>query len=82
MSDEDNFDSSLTARYANHCRVGQNLVEFILDFGQHYGEQAPVYHTRIITTAASVGGFVATILEAIEDHRKRLQAAGLEEPKE
>ena len=41
-----------------------------------------MYHTRIITTAASVGGFVATILEAIEDHRKRLQAAGLEEPKD
>jgi len=82
MSDSGNPENSLTGRYANDCRVGQNLIEFVIDFGQHYEEQPTVYHTRIITTPASMGEFVATMLEALEAHRQRVQQAGLGDVKE
>jgi hypothetical protein len=76
--DHDTVDDSLTAVYANECRVGQNLIEFIIDFGQRYSEKPPTYHTRIITTPVSMGEFVETMLKALEAHRERIEAAGLE----
>lgn len=82
MSDSGNLDNLLTGKYANDLRIGHNLIEFIIDFGQHYEGQATVYHTRIITTPVSMSEFVATMLEALEAHRQRAQRAGLEDVKE
>ena len=76
MGDDDIIDGTPTALYANECRVGQNLIEFIIDFGQRYEDQAPRYHTRIVTTPFSMKEFVATMLEALEEHRQRMETAG------
>ncbi len=76
MCDENPIDGSLTGLYANECRVGQNLVEFVIDFGQRYNEHPPIYHTRIITTPVGMGEFVAAMLEALEAHRLRIRMAG------
>ncbi len=38
-------------RYANYFKVGHNAFEFVLDFGQFYGEGKEIqFHTRIITS--------------------------------
>jgi hypothetical protein len=37
------------ARWANHCQLGYNAFEFLLDFGQAYDpEEHETIHTRIV----------------------------------
>jgi hypothetical protein len=43
--------AQLEARYVNCFEAGYNDVEFVVDFGQQYGSGAPLYHTRIVTSA-------------------------------
>lgn len=59
-------DNQRHARYANYFKVGHNAFEFLLDFGQSYGqsgEAAP--HTRIVTTPVYAKTFAQTLQEAI-----------------
>lgn len=43
----------IEARYANFFRVGHNLAEFVIEFGQLYSDsEVEVLHTRIVTTPA------------------------------
>ena len=81
VTNDDIDDGSLIGVYANQCRVGHNLIEFMIDFGQQREEHKAVYHTRIITTPFGMGEFVATMLEALEAHRRRVESAAGEEPK-
>lgn len=38
-------------RYSNYCEIGTNEMEFLLAFGQWYGQGTePNIHTRIVTT--------------------------------
>jgi len=75
MSDDGTKDDSLIGIYANECQVGSNLIEFMIDFGQRQQEHRTVYHTRIITTPFGMGEFVATMLDALEEYRRRVKAA-------
>jgi hypothetical protein len=59
-------------RYANYCRVGQNAMEFVIDFGQRYGEtEPPQFHTRIVTTPLYMKAIVLALEEAVESYDKR-----------
>ena len=46
---EDTNDDQIEGRYANYFNIGHNSAEFVLDFGQSYGEgdQARI-HSRIV----------------------------------
>ena len=49
-------------RYANYFEVGHNEFEFVIDFGQFYGDDNDVQrHTRIITNPA----YMKTLLELL-----------------
>jgi hypothetical protein len=82
MSDDEIDDRLMIGVYANECRVGQNLIEFMIDFGQRNPANKVVYHTRIVTTPFGMGEFVATMLEALEAYRKRLGSSAGEEEKQ
>ena len=59
----------LEARYANYFQIGQNAVEFIIEYGQFYpDEAAPLLHTRIITSPVYVKNLIALLQEALEKH--------------
>jgi hypothetical protein len=51
MNDEPSEDSpGSQALYTNYFRVGYNLMEFVVDFGQLYSDSPePRLHTRIVT---------------------------------
>lgn len=49
-------------QYANYFEVGHNEFEFVIDFGQFYGDENDVRkHTRIITNPA----YMKTLLELL-----------------
>jgi hypothetical protein len=56
-------------RYANYFEVGHNAFEFLLDFGQHYPEDATGsrgaarLHTRIVTGPV----YAKALLELLRD---------------
>jgi hypothetical protein len=65
----------LQGRYTNYCRVGQNAMEFVVDFGERYGEQdAPLFHTRLITTPNYMKAIVFALQEALENYGRRFSA--------
>ena len=42
-------DEPIEGRYANYFKVGHNSAEFVLDFGQAYGESGEAQiHSRIV----------------------------------
>lgn len=70
------LDRHLTGYYANYCRTGHNLIEFVLDFGHRYAEDgAPVYHTRIVTTPTYMEEFLAAMNLAMAEYRSAAAAA-------
>ena len=68
---QDRRDESLEARYANYLSVGNNSFEFLLDFGQFYPERdAPLVHTRIVTSPAYAKAFHKTIVESLDRYEQ------------
>ena len=53
------------ARYANYFEIGHNAFEFLLDFGQAYGEVSPMLHTRIISGPAYAKVLSGMLAESI-----------------
>jgi hypothetical protein len=46
---ETSRDEPIEGRYANYFKVGHNSAEFVLDFGQSYGESGGAQiHSRIV----------------------------------
>lgn len=60
---------SIEARYANYFQIGQNAVEFVLEFGQQYGDETvPLLHTRIITSPSYVNNLLKVLQQALAEH--------------
>ncbi len=60
------------ARYVNYFQIGQNAVEFVIEFGQFYPDDAaPLLHTRIITSPVYANNLIAVLREAIEKHEEQ-----------
>jgi hypothetical protein len=56
-------------RYANYFKIGQNAFEFVVDFGQRYGEEdTSCLHTRIVTSPVYAKRLLATLQEAVSHH--------------
>jgi hypothetical protein len=63
-----NASALLEGKYANFLKVGQNAVEFILEFGQLYQpEETPRMHTRIVTSPVYAREFLRTLQIALDD---------------
>lgn len=63
---------SMQGKYTNYCQVGQNGMEFVIDFGERYGEEAdPLIHTRIVATPVSMKAMVAALVEAVGIYQRR-----------
>lgn len=57
------------ARYSNHLEIGQNSFEFVLEFGQLYGEgDTALIHTRIVTSPYYAKRFSELLRECVERH--------------
>ena len=60
---------SIEARYANYFQVGQNAMEFVIDFGQLYSDETiPFLHTRIITSPTYARKLVDLLEESLAQH--------------
>ncbi len=56
-------------RYANEFKVGYNFFEFVLDFGQSYGEDRPAkYHTRVITNPVYAKVLLKLLNESVNQY--------------
>ena len=59
----------LEAKYANFFQIGQNSIDFIIEFGQLYSEDPPpLLHTRIITNPVYAKDLLHLLQEAIKAH--------------
>ena len=62
----------LEGTYANYFEIGQNLFEFVADFGQLYPDaRMPVMHSRIVFGPAYAKRFLEVLLAAIESYEER-----------
>ena len=62
----------LEGRYANYFKVGHNACEFVIDFGQHYGESRKAkLHTRVITNPTYAKAILVTLKESIEQYENK-----------
>jgi hypothetical protein len=67
----------LEARYANYFQIGQNAIEFIIEFGQLYANDAgPLLHTRVITSPVYAKNLVAVLQEALQKHEEQFGSVG------
>lgn len=61
----------LVGKAANHFALAFTTSEFLLDFGQAYGEPGePVIHTRIIMTPLSAKTLSQMLQEVVEQFEK------------
>lgn len=66
-------------RYANWLDVSFSAEEFILDFGQRFGDADSVLHSSIVATPRSVDAFVDVLARSLEEYRRRYGAPGSRE---
>ena len=64
-------DALEVGRYANFLKVGYTEHEFLLDFGQSFGQEEPQLHTRIVTTPAYAKALSRTLHESVEQYEAR-----------
>lgn len=65
--------SDAEARYSNHLEIGQNPFEFVLEFGQLYGEgDAALIHTRIVTSPYYAKRFSELLQECVRRHEENV----------
>jgi hypothetical protein len=57
-------------RYANCFRVGYNVCEFVIDFGQVYHDEgdSAEFYTRIITNPQDARDLLETMRKSIEEY--------------
>jgi hypothetical protein len=66
---------SIEARYANYFQIGQNSIEFVIEFGQLYSDEtAPLLHTRIITSRVYARNLLKLIREALGEPEAPLES--------
>jgi hypothetical protein len=72
MNDDPSDDSPESqALYTNYFRVGFNLTEFVVDFGQLYSDRPePRLHTRIVTGPLYAKLLSGLLLSSIEQYEQ------------
>jgi hypothetical protein len=60
---------SIEAKYANYFQIGQNAIEFVVEFGQLYSDETlPLLHTRIVTNPSYAKTLLTLLQEALAEH--------------
>jgi hypothetical protein len=61
---------SMEGKYANYFKVGYNSLEFLIDFGQSYINDADqeTIHTRIVTSPPYAKNFLQTLARAVDHY--------------
>jgi hypothetical protein len=63
---------SIEGRYANYFQIGQNAIEFVVEFGQLYSDQTlPLLHTRIITSPSYARALSKLLDQALAEHEEQ-----------
>jgi hypothetical protein len=63
------------ARYANHFEIAFSQFEFLLDFGQSYGEEQPIQpHTRVVTGPAYVAMLLGLLQKSVDNYQSEYGA--------
>lgn len=57
-------------RYSNHLEIAHNAFEFVIQFGQFYGEAGPRIHTRIITAPYYAKCFAGLLEESVRRYEE------------
>jgi len=58
-------------RYANYCKVGHNALEFLIDFGQLYTDEArATLHTRIVSHPQFAKELLTTLGESVRQYER------------
>jgi Protein of unknown function (DUF3467) len=61
---------SIEGKYANYFQIGNNAIEFVIDFGQLYaGETVPRLHTRIITSPFYIRELLELLQQSLEEYQ-------------
>lgn len=60
----------LEARYTNYVEIGQNGAELIVDCGQHYGEEEPRFHTRLIMVPLHAYDLLDLLRRSLDDYER------------
>jgi hypothetical protein len=77
LEDDEAGRGDRAGRYANCLAVGHNAFEFVLDFGQSYGEASePTIHTRIVTGPHYAKHFLTTLHTAVEEYEREFGVIG------
>ena len=59
-------------KYANYFQVGQNELEFVIDFGQSFSDgREEHFHTRIITSPPYAKELLRILEDSIEEYEAR-----------
>jgi len=68
-------DAPSQRRYANWLDVSFSAEEFVLDFGQRFGEGDTSVHSGIVATPGAVDAFVDVLARALAEYRRRYGSA-------
>jgi hypothetical protein len=67
----------IEGRASNHFEMAFTESEFLLDFGQAYGESGePLIHTRIIMTRRSARALSLMLIEILERYEAAVKGKG------
>lgn len=66
-------------RYANWLDVSFSAEEFVLDFGQRFGDAESVMHSGIVATPGAVDAFVDVLARSLAEYRRRYGVPGTSE---
>lgn len=62
----------LGGKYANYFQIGENMLEFVIEFGQMYSDEpAPLIHTRIITSPAYAIQLLSLLEDALQQYEEQ-----------
>ncbi len=65
-------DEPIEGRYANYFKVGHNSAEFVLDFGQSYGENGEAQiHSRIVMSPVHSKVLWQVLRDSILEYEER-----------
>jgi Protein of unknown function (DUF3467) len=63
-------------KYANYFQIGQNAVEFVIEFGQLYADETvPLLHTRIVTNPSYAKTLLTLLQDALAEHEAQFGPA-------
>jgi hypothetical protein len=64
------------AKYANYFQVGHNAYEFLMEYGQSYGELLVTIHTRIIIAPSYARELLNVLQEAMGEYEAQFGRLG------